>query len=120
MVGQQYELEKKVSWGGDRKSKTFQENQLGHCDQVDKPRETRERIVHEHNISPKTVQRSADLYKSHQAVKEAAPDVAQKLETEEIKASQKDILALGKGRSWPVKSGVQYSVQAARARVLHS
>ncbi len=44
----------------------------------------------EHNILPKTVQRSADLSKSHQTTR-AAPEVAQKLETQEIKAPKKEL-----------------------------
>jgi hypothetical protein len=95
MVGREYELEKKISWGGDRKSETTKGNQLGHNDLVDS-QSTYERLAEEHNISPKTVQRSADLFRSHQVIQQAAPEVARKLESEEIKAPQKDVQVIGK------------------------
>ena len=96
MVGREYELEKKVTWGGDRKSDAFKVNQFRQNGGVDSSTETAERLAEEHNISPRTVERSADLFRSHQAVKEVAPEVARKFESEEIKIPQKDIVTLGK------------------------
>jgi len=93
LVGQEYELEKKLE-GGDKKSGEYKKT-LGQNDQVISG-ETRNRIANEHNISPKTVQRSADLYKTVEAIKEVAPEVAQKLESEEIKVPDKDLRAVGK------------------------
>ncbi|MDQ1261617.1 MAG: hypothetical protein QG575_798 [Euryarchaeota archaeon] len=76
LVGQEYELQKKVSrGGGDRKSERAIENQSGKNYHID-PEKTSEKIVKEHNISEKTVRNSADLFRSHQAVKEFAPEVA--------------------------------------------
>lgn len=77
LVGQEYELEKKLH-GGDRKSEEFQES----IRQSDGMKETAERLAAEHNISPRTVKRSADLYKTVEAIKEVAPEVAQKLASE--------------------------------------
>jgi len=65
MVGKEYELEKKVSWGGDRKSETVKENQLHQSDGDDSQKETAEILAKEHKISPRTVERSSDLLKSH-------------------------------------------------------
>ena len=96
LLGREYELEKKVAWGGDRKSDTFKENQVPQSEGDDYSTETAERLAKEHNVSRATVERSADLYKSTQAVKEVAPEVAEKLESEAIKAPLKDILAVGK------------------------
>ena len=96
MVGKEYELGKKVSWGGDRKSKKVKENQLRQSDGDDSQKETAERLAKEHKISPRTVERSSDLLKSHRAIQQAAPEVARKLETEEIKAPQKDVRVVGK------------------------
>ncbi len=65
LIGQEYELEKKLE-GGDKKSGEYKKS-LGQNDQVISG-ETRNRIANEHNISPKTVQRSADLYKTVEAI----------------------------------------------------
>ena len=86
LVGQEYELEKKVK--GRPKSST------GELRQSDG--ETAKRLAEEHSISPRAVERSADLYKTVEAIKEVAPEVAQKLESEEIKVSDKDLRAVGK------------------------
>ena len=96
IVGKEYELEKKVRWGGDRKSETVKENQLRQSDGDDSQKETAERLAKEHKISPRTVERSSDLLRSHQTIQQAAPEVARKLETEEIKAPQKDVKVVGK------------------------
>jgi hypothetical protein len=96
MVGKQYELEKKVSWGGDRKSDAINENQLPQSEGDDSLRETAERLAKEHNISRSTVERSADLYKSYKVIHEVDPEISKRLESGEIKASKKDILVLGK------------------------
>ncbi len=95
LVGREYELEKKLH-GGDRKSEEFQESKGQSGPLIPEPKTTAEKIAEEHGISEKTVKRSADLYKSHGAIKQVAPKVAEKLETEEIKASEKDIRTLGK------------------------
>jgi hypothetical protein len=86
LVGQEYELEKKVK--GRPKSST------GELRQSDG--ETAKRLAEEHSISPRAVERSADLYKTVEAIKEVAPEVAQKLESEEIRVSDKDLRAVGK------------------------
>jgi hypothetical protein len=57
MVGKEYELKKKVSWGGDRKSETVKENQLRQSDGDDSQKQTAERLAQEHEISPRTVER---------------------------------------------------------------
>jgi hypothetical protein len=108
LVGQEYELEKKL-YGGDRKSEAFQESS-GQSDHMNSEpwnandpnltpegySRTCENIAKEHGISEKTVRRSADLYKTVEAIKEVAPEVAQKLESEEIKVPDKDLRAVGK------------------------
>lgn len=94
LVGQEYELEHRIE-GRPKKEEPIAEK-LGQSDQVKSPGETRDRLAQEHNISPKTVQRSHELYKTFQAVKEVAPEVARKLESEEIKTSDKAINAVGK------------------------
>jgi hypothetical protein len=90
LVGQEYELEKKVGrGGGDRRSEEAIENQFPQSEGDDFSTETAERLAKEHNVSRATVERSADLYRSHQAVKEVAPEVAQKCESGEIKIRHK-------------------------------
>lgn len=96
MVGREYELEKKVSWGGDRKSDAVIENQLPQSEGDDSPRETAERLAKEHNISRSTVERSADLYKALEIIRDVAPNFAQRVESEKIKVPKKDILTLVK------------------------
>jgi hypothetical protein len=96
MVGKEYELEKKVSWGGDRKSKKVKKNQLRQSDGDDSQKETAERLAKEHKISPRTVERSSAFLKSLLSIRQVTPEVARKLETEEIKASEKDIRITGK------------------------
>ncbi len=61
---------------------------------ISESQKTAEKIAQEHRISEKTVKRSAGLFRSHQAVKEAAPDVAKKIESGEIKAPKKDVMIL--------------------------
>lgn len=62
-IAQEYELEKKVSrGGGDRKSE--EADQIRQNGGIDHPKETAEKIAEEHNISPRTVERSADLFRS--------------------------------------------------------
>jgi len=95
MIGQLYELEKKIR-GGDRKSETFKENQFLQNEGIDSPRETAEQLAKQYNISRSTVERSADLHKAHKAIHEVNPEIAKKLESGEIKASKTDIRALGK------------------------
>jgi ribosomal protein S27AE len=93
-IARQYELEKKVEGapiGNVNASKQPDQN-----DQVNSPGETRARIAQEHNISPAKVQRSVDLGEAVKAVQEIAPDVAQKIESGEIKAPKKDIRTIGK------------------------
>lgn len=96
MVGKEYELQKRISrGGGDRRSE--EANQRSQSDTIDRRSErTRDRIANEHGISPQTVARSASLHNSIKAIQEVAPKIAKKLESEEIKASQKDIRILGK------------------------
>ena len=92
LVGQEYELEKKLtpnSHGTNQYSEVKAQNEP-------QPKSTAEKLAEEHGISRETVKRSADLYKAVEAVKEIAPDVAQKLESEEIKTSDKAINAVGK------------------------
>ena len=96
MVGMEYELEKKVSWGGDRKFEGVKENQLPQSEGDDSSRETAERLAKEHNISHSTVERSADLYKAHKVIRDVNPEIARKIESEKIKVSNKDILRVGK------------------------
>ena len=74
-MGQEYELEKKVH-GGDRKSEEFRESSTQSEDL--KPEKTSERLAKEHSVSRATVERSADLYKTVESIKEIAPEVAQK------------------------------------------
>jgi len=59
-------------------------------------RKTEEVVAKEYDISPRTVRLSADLYKTIEAIKKAAPEVAEKLEFVEIKVSCKDIVVIGK------------------------
>lgn len=65
LMGQEYELEKNILRGdGYRKSEEYRENQIPHTE----GNETTERLAKEHGVSRATVERSIDLYKSHQAV----------------------------------------------------
>jgi hypothetical protein len=95
MIGQLYELEKKVR-GGDRKSETFKENQFPQNEGIDSFGETAERLAKQYNISRSTVERSSDLHKALEVIRDADPDFAQRFEAEDIKVPKKDILALGK------------------------
>lgn len=94
LVGQQLELEKKVE-GGDKKSEEYKKShgQSGH---VVSSGLTRNRIAKEHNTSPRTVARSAELYNAVEAVKEVSPEVGRRLQSGEIKVPEKDIRAVGK------------------------
>ena len=58
--------------------------------------ETAERIAQEQGFSRATVERSADLYRSHQAIQEQSPETAQKLVTGEIRVPEKDICLVGR------------------------
>jgi len=91
MVGQEYELEKMVEGRPSVKDKTKSDTKLRQSVGVNEPTETAEKLAEEHNISSRTVERSADLYKAQQAIEKVAPEVAQKLENEEIKALEKDV-----------------------------
>jgi len=55
--------EKKISRGGDKRSEEYRKS-LAQSEQV-VPKTTAEKIAEEHNISPRTVVRSADLFRSH-------------------------------------------------------
>ena len=68
---------------------------------------TEEVVAKEYDISPRTVRLSADLYKTVEAIKKAAPEVAEKLEFLEIKVSCKDIVVIGKAlqQAYPEKKG---------------
>lgn len=90
LVGQEYELEKKLH-GGDKRSEEFRES----SDQIDHMK-TRENIAQEHKLAPASVQRSAELFKAHEEIKNVAPGVAEKLGTMEIRAPARDIRLLGK------------------------
>ena len=68
LVGQEYELEKKLE-GRPVTGKLRQSDAVV-------PERTSERIAKEHNISRATVERSANLYKTVEAIKEVAPKVA--------------------------------------------
>ena len=104
-----------MTWGGDRKSDAFKENQFRQNGGVESSTETAERLAEEHNISPRTVERSADLFRSHQAVKEVAPEVARKLESEEIKIPQRDIVTLGKAlKQGNPSRGIKLSLSSKR------
>jgi ParB-like chromosome segregation protein Spo0J len=81
LVGQEYELEKKLT-PNPHGTNQHSEEVRGQSDLKPK-KKTAEKIAEEHGISEKTVKRSDDLYGSHQAVKEVAPEVAQKLESGE-------------------------------------
>ena len=95
MVGKEYELQKKIGRGGWR-SKSWKGKSKVSKWYIDRPERTRDRIALEHSISPNTVARSANLYNSLKAIQEVAPEIARKLESEEIKASKKDIRTLRK------------------------
>ena len=58
--------------------------------------ETAERIAQEQGFSRATVERSADLYRSHQAIQGQSPETAQKLVTGEIRVPEKDICLVGR------------------------
>lgn len=77
LVGQEYELEKRLE-GRPRITEEKESNtklaQSGLV--ISEPKPTAEKIAEEHGISEKTVKRSADLFRSHQAIKEAAPEIA--------------------------------------------
>lgn len=60
--------EEALSGGGDRKSEEYRENQIPQSEGNDSPKETAERLAKEHGMSRATVERSADLFRSHQAV----------------------------------------------------
>ena len=91
MVGQEYELEHKLH-GGDRRSKTFEEKSKAQNEPL---KSTAEKIAEEHGVSRETVKRSADLYNSVKIIGEVAPEVAREIESETIKATQTDIVAVG-------------------------
>ena len=92
-----------MAYGGDRKSDKFKENQFRQNGGAGSSTETAKRLAEEHNISPRSVERSADLFRSHQAVKEVAPEVAEKVESGKIKVSEKDSVAVRKAllRAYP-------------------
>jgi hypothetical protein len=90
LIGREYELTKQIH-GGDRRSEGITESS-GQSDHL----KTEEVVAKEHDISPRTVRRSADLYKTVEAIREVAPEVAEKIESGEIKVSLKDIVAVGK------------------------
>ena len=81
LVGQEYELEKKLT-PNPHGTNQHSEAVRGQSDLQPK-KKTAEKIAEEHGISEKTVKRSADLYRCHQAVKEVVPEVAQKQEVRE-------------------------------------
>lgn len=86
LVGQEYELEKKLEGGDGSNQYTKQlgqNDQVPHKDQV--KGETRDRLAKEHGISPKAVQRSADLYKAHKAIGEVAPDRRKRRKIKSVK-----------------------------------
>jgi hypothetical protein len=60
LVGQEYELEKKLH-GGDRKSEEFKES-IPQNEGMISSTETAERLAKEHGLSRATVERSADLF----------------------------------------------------------
>lgn len=69
LIGQEYELEHKLH-GGDRRSEGFQESKRQN-DGLNKA----EQLAKEHGISPRTVERSADLYNSVKIIGDVAPEV---------------------------------------------
>ena len=98
LLGQQLELEKKVS-GGDRKSGEFKnqkKNQRCQSDTIDSPERTRNRIAKAHNTSPETVARSAALYRAVEVIKEVSPHIGQQIQSGELKSSEKGIRAVGR------------------------
>ena len=95
-IARQYELEKRVEGRPSITNGNEIDIKPDQNDQVNSPGGTRERIAQEHNISPARVQRSVNLGEAVKAVHEIAPDVAQKIESGEIRAPKKDIRTIGK------------------------
>jgi hypothetical protein len=65
-IAQEYELEKKLE-GRPKKNESISEK-LPQNEGIISPTETAERLAKEHGMSRATVERSADLFRSHQAV----------------------------------------------------
>jgi len=93
LVGKKLDLEKVIDKHRDEVGKFISPGgQNGHLDSV----RTRERIAEELGSSPRTIQRSSDLYHSHQVIQEQSPETAQKLATGEIRVPEKDICLVGR------------------------
>ena len=91
MIATEYNLTKKIE-GGDKKSEDHKKS-LDENHQV--IGSTRERIATKHNVTPWKVQTSVELAEALDAIKEVAPEMAEKLITEEIDVSKKNITLVG-------------------------
>ena len=78
MIATEYNLTKKIE-GGDKKSEDYKKS-LDENHQV--IGSTRERIATKHNVTPWKVQTSVELAEALDAIKEVAPEMAEKLITE--------------------------------------
>ena len=90
LVGQEYELEKKLEGRPKLDTEKLPQNEGVNSG------ETAERLAKEHNISRATVERSADIFKAYEQIKKVAPEMAERLGTNDFKPSEKSIFLLGR------------------------
>jgi len=77
LVGQEYELEKKLTPPNPKGRNQYSE--VGRQNDAEPQERTRERLAKDHGVSTKTVERSADLYNSVKIIGDVAPSVGFRL-----------------------------------------